>query len=149
MVSEITMFYCQPDMTSSSVLRQGTLHTLFRDRFWKSNHSFQLMIQSNFLATMHGFRDNEVVLSTGYDVIVSPPPEGAAHPFYEGFWKSDHDFLIAFHRNFLSAMHGFRDNEVLLQAEYDVIMISPLEGVSGDFSWRILKERAWLPDSVP
>jgi len=27
---------------------------------------------------MHGFRDNEVLLPTGYDVIVSPPPGAAA-----------------------------------------------------------------------
>jgi len=26
---------------------------------------------------------------------------------------------MAFHSNFLSGMHGFRDNEVLLQAGYD------------------------------
>jgi len=30
-------------------------------------------------------------------------------------------------------MHGFRDNEVLLQGGYDVIVISPLGGASGDF----------------
>jgi len=36
--------------------------------------------------------------------------------------------------NFLSEMHGFRENEVLLQAEYDVIVISLLGGASGDFS---------------
>jgi len=40
------------------------------------------------------------------------------------FWKRDHDFLIVFRSNFVSRMHGFRENEVLLQAEYDVIVIS-------------------------
>jgi len=30
-------------------------------------------------------------------------------------------------------MHGFRDNEVLLQTGYDVIVTSPLRVVSGDF----------------
>jgi len=30
-------------------------------------------------------------------------------------------------------MHGFRYNEVLLPAGYDVIMISPLGDASGDF----------------
>jgi len=30
-------------------------------------------------------------------------------------------------------MHGFRENEILLQAGYDVIMISPLGDASGDF----------------
>jgi len=42
-------------------------------------------------------------------------------------------FLIAFLSNFLSAMHRFRDNEVLLQAGYDVIEICPPGGASVDF----------------
>jgi len=42
------------------------------------------------------------------------------------------------HSNYLSGMHGFQDNEVLLQAEYDVIVISPSRSV---FSCQILKER--------
>jgi len=35
--------------------------------------------------------------------------------------------------SFLSGMHGLQDNEVSLQAGYDVIVISPLGGASGDF----------------
>jgi len=54
---------------------------------------------------------------------------------------TDHYFLIEINSNFLSAMLGFRDNAVLLPNEYDVIMISSLEGASGDFSRRIPKER--------
>jgi len=42
--------------------------------------------------------------------------------------------MIVIHTNFLSGMHGFRDNKVLLQAGYDIIVISPLEGASRDFS---------------
>jgi len=38
-------------------------------------------------------------------------------------------------------MHGLRDNDVLLQAGYDVIVIYPLGGASGNFSKLILKER--------
>jgi len=41
---------------------------------------------------------------------------------YDGFWKSDYDLPIVIHSNFLSVMHGLRDNEILLQAEYDVIV---------------------------
>jgi len=143
------------------------------------------VIHSNFSATMHSFRDNEVLLPTGHDVIVSLPPGSAARTFsrrilkndhvflilihntfylrclvpvitrfyckpdmtsswfsrqgafqatfHDGFRKSDHDFLIAFHSKFLSGMHGFRDNEVLLPTGYDVIVISPLGGVSQRF----------------
>jgi len=98
---------------------------------------------------MHGFRDSLVLLPTGYDVIFNPLP-GALHAhFYDGFWKSDNDFLIAFHSNFLYVMHGFHNNEVLLLAGYEIIVIFPLGGVSGEFSWRILKDRpSGLPDSV-
>jgi len=42
--------------------------------------------------------------------------------------------------NFLAAMHGIRDDEVLLQAEYDVIVITTPEGASRDLLRRILKE---------
>jgi len=35
----------------------------------------------NFLSGMHGFRDNEVLLQAGCDVIVSPPLGGAARTF--------------------------------------------------------------------
>jgi len=38
-------------------------------------------------------------------------------------------------------MHGFRDNEVLLQNGYDVTVNSPLGGVSLRLCWRNLKER--------
>jgi len=56
---------------------------------------------------------------------------GALHAdFQDGFWKSDHDFLIAFHSNFLSAMHGFRDKVVLFQAGCDDIVISPPGGAT-------------------
>jgi len=95
MVSEITRCYCKPDITSSSFLRKGALQAIFRD----------------------------------------------------GLWKSNHDFLIVFYSTFLVTMHGFRVNEVLLHTGYDVMVIYPLGGVSDDFSWRILKERPWLPIS--
>jgi len=84
---------------------------------------------------MIGFRDNEVLWPTGYDVIVSPPSVGAPGDLYDGFWKGDHDFLIAFHNNYLVDMHCFRDNEVLLQARYDVMVNYPPGGAPGEF-WK-------------
>jgi len=149
MVSDIAKFYCQPDMTSSWFLRQGVLHAIFNDRFWKCYHDFLIVFHSNLLSGMHGFRHNEVSMKVWYDVVVISPPRALNEIFHHGFWKSDHDLLMAFLSNFSSGMRGFRDNEVLLQAGYDVIVISPLGGASGDFSWGILKERPWLTDSVP
>jgi len=70
MFSKITRFYCQPDMTSSSVLRQGALHALAHSGFRKSDHDFLIVIHSNFLSGMHGFRGNEDFLQAGYDVLV-------------------------------------------------------------------------------
>jgi len=81
MVSEITRFYCKPDMTSSSVLRQGALLAHFHDGFWKSDHDLLIAFHSNFSAVMHGFQYNEVLLQTGYDVIVSRPLGGGSHNF--------------------------------------------------------------------
>jgi len=62
---------------------------------------------------------------------------------------SDQDFIKVFNSNILSAIHGFRDNEVLLQTGYDVIVISPPKGDSRDLSWRILKDRPGFHDSDP
>jgi len=42
--------------------------------------------------------------------------------------------MIEIHSNLLWGMHVFRDNEVFLQTGYDVIVISPLGGVSGVIS---------------
>jgi len=58
--------------------RQGSLHAILHDGFWKSNHDFQKAFPSNFLSEMHGFRDNEVLLQAEYDVIVISPPVGAS-----------------------------------------------------------------------
>jgi len=66
---------------------------------------------------MHGFRDNEVLLQAGYDVIVISPLGALQAIFYDGFGKSEHDFLIVFYSNFLSGMHSFRDNEVYCQLD--------------------------------
>jgi len=59
---------------------------------------------------MHGFRDSEVLLQAGYDVIVISPLGGASGNFHDGSWISENDFLIVFHSNFSSVIHGFRDN---------------------------------------
>jgi len=106
------------------------------------------MFNGNFLYVMHGFQDIEVLFQAGFDLIVISPLEGASGEFSCELWKSDHDFLIVFHSKLLSVMHGFRENEVLFQAVYDVMVIFPLGGASGIFRWRILKW-PWLPDSVP
>jgi len=55
---------------------------------------------------MHGFRDNEVLLQAGYDVIVIPPPGVALRYFTYGFWKGDHDFIFMFNWHFLSILNG-------------------------------------------
>jgi len=48
----------------------GALHAFFHGEFLKSDHDFLIAFYSNFLVTMYGFRDKEVLLQTGYDVIV-------------------------------------------------------------------------------
>jgi len=61
---------------------------------------------------MHGFRDDEVLLPTEYNVIVISPPRGASGNFSWRILKS----------NFLYGIHGFQHNEVLLSTGYDVIV---------------------------
>jgi len=196
MVSEITRSYWQPDTTSSSVLRQDELHEHVLDGFWRSDRDFLIASHSNFLSGMHGFRDNEVFLQAGYDVMVISPAgalhailhngfwksdmhdfqkashsnfylrctvseitrlyckpdmtsswflrQGSLHAIlHEGFWKSDHNLLITFHSNVLSAMHGFRDNKVLLPNGYDAI-VSPPPGGRSTHIIRTDSERATM-----
>jgi len=80
-VSEITMFNCKYDMTSSWFLHQGALYAIYMTGFWKSDHDFLIAFQSNFLCGMHGFPDNEVLLQAGHDVIVISPPGVALRYF--------------------------------------------------------------------
>jgi len=40
-----------------------------------------IVIHSNLLSGMHGFRDYEVLLPTGYYVILNSLPEGASDDF--------------------------------------------------------------------
>jgi len=68
-------------------------------------------------------------LQGGYDVIVISSLQEIS---LDGFCKSNHDFLIAFHGKFSYRKHGFRDNDVSLPTGHDVIVISPLRGASGD-----------------
>jgi len=53
-------------MTSSWFLRQGALHAILHDGFWKSAYNFLIAFHNNFLSGMHGFRDNEVLLQAGW-----------------------------------------------------------------------------------
>jgi len=51
---------------------------------------------------------------------------------------------MTFYENILFRMHGFRDNEVSLQAGYDVTVISPLgrfRRIFVNFNWLKAKER--------
>jgi len=43
----------------------------FFNLYLLSNQTFVIVIHSNFLSAMHGFRDNDILLPTGDDVIVS------------------------------------------------------------------------------
>jgi len=48
---------------------------------------------------MLGFQDNEVLLATGYDVIVISPPGALQAIFHDGIWLSDATLLAFFTRN--------------------------------------------------
>jgi len=141
--------FCKPDMTSSWFGRKGALRAILHDAFWKSDHDFLIVIDSNFVSGLHGFWDNKVFCKPDMTSSLFLRQGALSANFHDGFWKSDNNFLIVLHSKFLFEMRGLRDNEVLLQARYDVIVISPLGGTSGELSWRILKVRPRLPHSVP
>jgi len=47
-----------------------------------SDQNFVILIHSNILSAMHDFRDNDVLLPTGHDVIVSPFARGRFTRFF-------------------------------------------------------------------
>jgi len=136
---EKTRFFAS--VTSSWFGRQGALQAIFHDELWKSDDDFLIVFHRNFylrcmVSEMIRFYCKPDMTSSWFIRL------GALQMIiHDRFWKSEHDFLIVFHTNFLSRMHGIRDNEVLLPTENDVIVISPLGGVSHRFFWRNLKER--------
>jgi len=46
-----------------------------------SDQDFMIVIHSNVLSAMPGFRDKDVLLPIGHNVIVSPPSGNAAQTF--------------------------------------------------------------------
>jgi len=60
MVFEITRFYCRPDKTSSSFLRQGAFHAILHDGFWKGDPDFIFMFH---------FQMTLIFILNGLDVI--------------------------------------------------------------------------------
>jgi len=59
----------------------GRFTRFFMTDFKKCDDDFLVLIRISVLSAMHGFRNNEVLFPTGHDVIVSPPPVGAARTY--------------------------------------------------------------------
>jgi len=129
----ITRLCCQPDMSSSSVLREGALHAPFYDWLWKSDHDFVIAFHSNFylgcISEITRFYCKPDMTSLWI------LRQGALHAFFHDcFWKIDHDLMIVIYSNFLSVMLGFRDCKPDMSS-YDF---------SARGAWWL-----WLPDSDP
>jgi len=112
MLSEITRLYCQrqkvmPNMTSSLVLRQGSLHALLNEGIWKSYHDFLIAFHSNFLSGIHGLWDNEVLLQIGYDVIVIVFPRERFTQVLLTESERGLSFIIMVHRHILLISNRF------------------------------------------
>jgi len=122
-----------PDMTSSWFIRKMALQAIFHDGFWKSDHDFLITLHINFLYECMVFEITRFYCKPDMTSSWFHRQRALHAIFLDGSWKSELEFRIAFHSNFLSGMYGFRDNEVLFQSGYDVIVISPLGGASGDF----------------
>jgi len=109
-VSEIKRFYCQPDMMSSSVLRQGALKTLFHEGFWKSDHNFLIAFHSKFylrcmISKITRFYCKPNMTSSWF------LRQGALHAILDyRFWKGDPDFILVLYCNYTSIVHRFRFN---------------------------------------
>jgi len=91
---------------------------------------------------MHGFRDNEVLMQAGFDVIVISPPWGAARKFFisDSEWATPILYLFCIVTT--SIVHRFQFNELFMFAGNDIIAILPLGDASGNFLFQILKGRS-------
>jgi len=131
-------------MTSLWFLRQGALHTHFRDGFWRSDHDFLIASHCNFylgcmVFEIKWFYFKPYVTSSWF------LRQGALHAiFWLRFWKGDPDFILVLYCYHTSIVHRFRFNELFKFAGNDVITISSLGGASGNFWLRILKGRPRL-----
>ena len=109
-VSDIMTFSCKPKMTSSMYLRWGALCTILNDGIRKGENGFLLVFDSNLTSIMHCFRDNDVFLQTGNDVMVIPPLGGAARSFrwriLEGWPKVNIHALLTYFA-YLQPPHSF------------------------------------------
>jgi len=106
MVSEITMFYCKPDMTSSWFLRQVALYAIFLDGFWKSDHDFPIAFHGKFVCGMHGFRDTRFYCKSDMTSAWFCRQGAFQAIFHDGFWKSDHDYLLVVKGEFCPNSNG-------------------------------------------
>ena len=71
----------KPKMMSSIYLRKGALYTVLDDEIRKNEDGFLLAFYSNFTSIIHRFRDNDVFLQTGNDVMVIFLLWGAVYHF--------------------------------------------------------------------
>jgi len=125
----------------------GELQALFHDGLWKSGHDCLLVFHSNCVCMVSGITKFYCQLDMTSSWFLR---KGVLQAIFNyGFWKCDDDFVIVFHVYFVSGMLDIRDNDVLLQGRNDVMVISPPGSAPGKYSWLILKERPWLPHSVP
>jgi len=72
-------------MTPSWFLRLGALRLIIYDAFWKTEHDLLIVIQSNFVFMMHGFRDNEVLSVT--NIRRDMQPDDANQSEISDVWK--------------------------------------------------------------
>ena len=140
-VSEILRFSCKPKMTSSVCLRQGALCTVLNDRIWKGDYGFLLVFNSNFISIMRRFRDNDVFLKTGKNVMVISSLGGTLQSFDDRFWKSDPKFIFILHIS--PIFNRFRVNQLFILA---VISLLPAKfvGFSGKMTPKKSKFRKTL-----
>ena len=135
------MFSYNLELTSWCFVRRGTLYAFFKDRFWKGDHGFLLVFHSKYSSIIHRFRDYDVFLENRKLRHGTISSRGRCTQFLMTVSERPTGFLFVFHRNCSSIMHRFRDNEVFLQTENDVISISPPGGTVNGSQQRNLEGR--------
>jgi len=77
---------------------------------------------------MYCFRDNDIFLQTGIDVMVISPLGGVVHNFLNDlFWKGDPKFIIMFYRHVFPILNCLRIIRLFILAGISLLLAKLVE----------------------
>src|SRR5208282_4442017 len=138
-VSKLLAFVCGPEVTSCRFIRWVASYVKVQCGFGKAVPDFLFAINYNFWSISYRFRVISICLWTGNDVMPISPLGGVAGQSSMRILKGSTRLLFAINYNFWSISYRFYVISICVWTGNDVMPVSPLGGVVGQRSMRILK----------